>query len=81
MRSLFISTSLEAAILPNTTATYTRIPGSDDHLIAHFHQTIVRRLIQPQLPGQSQHRLVPGSTRDVFELEAAHFLPVSNLAL
>ncbi|KAK1089293.1 hypothetical protein LTR33_000119 [Friedmanniomyces endolithicus] len=78
MRSLFISTSLEAAILPNTTATYTRIPGSDDHLIAHFHQTIVRRLIQPQLPGQSQHRLVPGSTRDVFELEAAHFLPLHH---
>ncbi|KAK0887582.1 hypothetical protein LTR02_017096 [Friedmanniomyces endolithicus] len=78
MRSLFISTSPQAAILPNTTATYTRVPGSDDHLIAHFRQSIVRRLIQPQLPGQSQHRLVPGSTRDVFGLEAARFRPLHH---
>ncbi len=81
MRYLSIRTSPQVASLPNTTATYTRIPSSDDHLTAHFRQNIVRRLIQPQVPGQSQHRLVPGSTRDVFELEAARFRPVRELVL
>ncbi|KAK0354024.1 hypothetical protein LTR91_025024 [Friedmanniomyces endolithicus] len=78
MRYLSIRTSPQVASLPNTTATYTRIPSSDDHLTAHFRQNIVRRLIQPQVPGQSQHRLVPGSTRDVFELEAARFRPLHH---
>ncbi|KAK1085588.1 hypothetical protein LTR33_002011 [Friedmanniomyces endolithicus] len=78
MRNLSIRTSPQAASLPNTTATYTRIPSSDDHLTAHFRQNIVRRLIQPQVPGQSQHRLVPGSTRDIFELEAARFRPLHH---
>ncbi|KAK3641316.1 hypothetical protein LTR56_011344 [Elasticomyces elasticus] len=78
MRNLSIATPLQATSSIPAPATYNRIPSSDDHLTAHFRQSIIRRLTQPLMQGQPRHGLVPGATRDVFELEATRYRPLHH---
>jgi hypothetical protein len=77
MRKLSLTTSPQVTNPAFSPPPYTRIPSSDEHLTDHFRRNIVLRLIQPVLQGQVQHGLVPGSTKDIFELEAARYRPVS----
>ncbi|KAK3647070.1 hypothetical protein LTR56_008238 [Elasticomyces elasticus] len=78
MRNLSIATPLQVTSSIPAASTYNRIPNSDDHLTAHFRQSIVRRLTQPLMQGQARHGLVPGATEDVFELEATRYRPLHH---
>lgn len=50
-------------------------------LLSRFRQYIVQRLCQPHVDGTPPDIILPGSTRDMFELEAQRFLPVSETRL
>lgn len=78
LQQLSISASPAITSRPSFTSPLPRAAGADDPLISHFRQNISRRLIQPVLEGQAAQDLVPGSTRDVFEIEAARFPPVRS---
>lgn len=47
-------------------------------LVSRFQQYIVHRLCQPQLSGTPSGVLLPGSTKDMFEIESRRFPPVSE---
>lgn len=59
------------------------ITSSDDLLVRHFRRHIIHRLILPLMAGDHVGRqqpllLKPGSTEDVFQLEAVRFLPLHH---
>lgn len=54
-------------------------PSPPGHsLIARFRHYIVERLCQPQVEGTSPGVILPGSTKDMFEIEAQRFAPVGD---
>ena len=55
--------------------------AAGNHLIARFRQYIVQQLCQPQIGGISPDVLLPGSTRDIFEIESQRFPPVTKTFL
>ena len=50
----------------------------DDQFMARFRHYIAPRLFQPQVEGVPSEVILPGSTRDAFELQAARFQPVCD---
>lgn len=69
-----LSIKTEARSTGYSTAPGTPLARSDEHLIRHFRQYIVPRLVQPQHPGT----LLPSSIPDVLEYEAARFRPLHH---
>ena len=69
-----LSIKTEALSTGYSTAPGTPLARSDEHLIRHFRQYIVPRLVQPQHPGT----LLPSSIPDVLEYEAARFRPLHH---
>jgi hypothetical protein len=74
---LRISTPANVGGLTSATSSTPRVSSADDDLVTHFREHIVKRLIQPVVEGQNRQSLVLGTTRDVFEIEAARYRPVS----
>lgn len=66
-----ITTVSYAPSTPYSPPAPARLP--DELLLAHFHQSIGPRLIQPQHHGSS-----PGSTQDVLGMEAVRFAPLHH---
>lgn len=52
--------------------------SSDEVLFSHFRRYVVNRLIQPQLDGTNPDIVLPGATRDIFEVASIHFPPVRS---
>lgn len=54
-------------------------PSPPGHsLITRFRHYILQRLCQPQVEGTSPGIIMAGSTKDMFEIEARRFTPVSD---
>lgn len=77
-----IAPSSPNTIIAISTSPESHITNADDQLTHHFRTYIIRRLIMPlvadnNVDGPHPLLLEPGSTKDVFQLEAVRFLPVS----
>lgn len=81
LQQLSISSSPQTTIPTYPATPISRVVSADDHFITHFRRYIVRRLVQPLSDIQARDAVVLGSTRDVFEVEAARFPPVSLMVL
>jgi len=80
LQHLSISTSVPPHVKPAMArpAAIAQAPPADEYLVRHFRRYITRRLVQPLLDDPSQETITPGATKDLFEVEAARFLPVSQ---
>ncbi|KAK4553012.1 hypothetical protein LTR86_009936 [Recurvomyces mirabilis] len=78
LQRLSISTSTPVSMLPTAVNQLMTLPAGDAHLIAHFRQNITPRLLQPTTDDNNMQDLVPGSTRDLFQIESARFTPLHH---
>lgn len=74
--SLSMTPSSGTSSQPTTPSAY--VSPSESRLVSHFRRYIVGRLVPNPLEDTPSDNLTPGSIRDLFELEATKFPPVSR---